>query len=105
MGDMNDDPHEDLLAMHNLMCHMKPETSHIEGTYKYRGVWSYLDQCYLSKSLQNRPTELFVYAPDYLLEDDERYLGSQPKRTYIGMRYHGGCSDHLPIVLKMVSKL
>ena len=101
MGDMNDDPHNDLRAMHNMMCDMKPETAHIEGTYKYRGVWSYLDQCYLSKSLQNRPTELFVYAPDYLLEDDERYLGSQPKRTYIGLRYHSGYSDHLPILLRL----
>ena len=73
----------------------------IGGTYKYRGIWSYLDQCYLSKSLQNRQTEIRVYAPDYLLEDDERYLGSQPKRTYIGIRYHGGYSDHLPIVLRL----
>ncbi|MDY2943392.1 MAG: endonuclease [Paludibacteraceae bacterium] len=125
MGDMNDDPHDDLRNMHNRMCDMQAKSSepikevrspcrttpqpmsnkHAQGTYKYRGIWSYLDQCYLSESLQNRPTELFVYAPDYLLEDDERFLGSQPKRTYIGMRYHGGCSDHLPIVLKMVSKL
>ena len=99
MGDMNDDPHEDLCGMRNLMCHMKPETSHIEGTYKYRGIWSYLDQCYLSERLQARPTEVRVYAPDYLLEDDERYLGVKPKRTYMGMRYRGGYSDHLPIVL------
>ena len=112
MGDMNDDPHNDLRAMHNLMCDMKiiPQHSSInsqhstlnsQGTYKYRGVWSYLDQCYLSKSLQNRPTELYVYAPDYLLEDDERYLGCQPKRTYIGFHYHSGYSDHLPILLRL----
>ena len=101
MGDMNDDPHNDLRNMHNRMCDMKPETFHLEGTYKYRGIWSYLDQCYLSESLQNRQTEVRVYAPDYLLEDDERHLGSQPKRTYIGMRYHGGYSDHLPIVLRL----
>ena len=50
---------------------------------------------------QNRQTEVRVYAPDYLLEDDERFLGSQPKRAYIGMRYHGGYSDHLPIVLRL----
>lgn len=99
MGDMNDDPHEDLCGMRNLMCHIKPETSHIEGTYKYRGIWSYLDQCYLSERLQEHTTEVRVYAPDYLLEDDERYLGVKPKRTYMGMRYRGGYSDHLPIVL------
>ena len=108
MGDMNDDPHNNLADMHNLMCDMKiiPQhpTLHSLGTYKYRGIWSYLDQCYLSENLENRSKELLVYAPDYLLEDDERYLGNQPKRTYIGFRYHGGYSDHLPIVLKMACK-
>ena len=116
MGDMNDDPHNDLRNMHNRMCDLIIKNSELrikralqtvhphatlnaQGTYKYRGIWSYLDQCYLSESLQNRQTEVRVYAPEYLLEDDERYLGSQPKRTYIGMRYHGGYSDHLPIVL------
>lgn len=116
MGDMNDDPHNDLRNMHNRMCDMKIKNSelrikralqivhphatlNVQGTYKYRGIWSYLDQCYLSESLQNRQTEVRVYAPDYLLEDDERFLGSQPKRTYIGMRYHGGYSDHLPFLL------
>lgn len=112
MGDMNDAPHNNLRAMHNLMCNVKtvpqpstfnshPSPLNSRGTYKYRGIWSYLDQCYLSESLQNRQTEVRVYAPDYLLEDDERYLGSQPKRTYIGIRYHGGYSDHLPIVLRL----
>ena len=108
MGDMNDDPHNNLADMHNLMCDMKivPQhpTLHSLGTYKYRGIWSYIDQFYLSESLDNRTKELLVYAPDYLLEDDERYLGNQPKRTYIGFRYHGGYSDHLPIVLKMACK-
>ncbi|MGM9810179.1 MAG: hypothetical protein ACI30J_04840 [Paludibacteraceae bacterium] len=121
MGDMNDAPHNNLRAMHNRMCDMQAKSTepikevrslgrtttqtkskkHIRGTYKYRGIWSYLDQCYLSESLQNKQTEVRVYAPDYLLEDDERFLGNQPKRTYIGMRYHGGYSDHLPIVLRL----
>lgn len=105
MGDMNDAPHNDLNGMHNQMCYLQPKTSHrypsILGTYKYHGVWSFLDQFYLSKGFIQRKTEIRVYAPNYLLEDDERYLGVRPKRTYFGIRYHNGYSDHLPIVLRV----
>ena len=38
-----------------------------------------------------------MFRPDFLLTDDERYMGRKPFRTYVGIRYHGGYSDHLPI--------
>ena len=102
MGDMNDAPHNDLHGMHNMMCEVPTNRSaSVQGSYRYRGVWTYLDQCYLSKSLYHRQPTISVFAPDYLLEDDERYLGVRPKRTYIGIRYLGGNSDHLPIVLRI----
>ena len=31
------------------------------------------------------------------MEEDKRYLGKKPFRTYLGPVYHGGVSDHLPI--------
>jgi hypothetical protein len=37
------------------------------------------------------------------LEEDTKYLDYQPKRTYVGYRYHDGYSDHLPVVLKIKS--
>ncbi|MGN1246967.1 MAG: endonuclease, partial [Paludibacteraceae bacterium] len=104
MGDMNDAPRNDLQGVHNMMCDIQGKNYSAKGTYKYHGVWTYLDQCYLSEHLYHRQPTISVFAPDYLLEDDERYLSVRPKRTYIGFRYIGGYSDHLPIVLQIKKK-
>lgn len=95
MGDMNIAPADDLIAMKNLMI---PFQKTGQGTQKYQGVWSCLDQFYVSQSLLPHATAT-IFAPDWLLEEDSKYLDHQPKRTYIAYRYHGGYSDHLPIVL------
>jgi len=34
---------------------------------------------------------------DFVLEDDKAFLGKQPFRTYVGMKYQDGFSDHLPV--------
>jgi hypothetical protein len=34
----------------------------------------------------------------FLLEEDKKYGGMKPRRTYLGPRYLGGFSDHLPLV-------
>ena len=34
------------------------------------------------------------------MEEDEIYGGMKPLRTYRGMRYHEGYSDHLPLVAR-----
>ena len=39
-----------------------------------------------------------VFAPEWLLEE-AKPLGKQPARTYVGMKFNGGYSDHLPIFL------
>ena len=43
---------------------------------------------------------LFVHAPLFLLEEDPQYGGYKPRRTYNGMRYQRGYSDHLPLVVR-----
>ena len=35
----------------------------------------------------------------FLLEQDTKYGGLKPKRTYLGPYYHGGFSDHLPVYI------
>ena len=42
-----------------------------------------------------------IFAPPFLLEPDAAWLGDKPRRTYVGPRYNGGLSDHLPIILKL----
>lgn len=64
------------------------------GSYKYQGVWSWIDHM-----IANRKLPLTPFSPDYLLVDDEKYLGKKPFRTYTGMHYQGGYSDHLPIMV------
>lgn len=79
----------------------KQTSSHyIAGTHKYNGLWSYLDQFYISESLLEA-VSVSVFAPDWLLEEDTKYLGIKPKRTFVGYRYQDAYSDHLPIVLQI----
>lgn len=97
MGDMNSDPQNDLSHLENLMTDAKRVG---QGTHKYQGIWSCIDQFYVSLSLIPH-AQASIFSPEWLLEEDPKYLDYQPKRTYIGYRYHGGYSDHLPIVLKI----
>ena len=102
MGDFNAAPDEAVIrremgfgrtgrnaeGVYNLMAGLPKG----EGTYKYQGVWSYIDQMMASRKLSAE-----VFRPEFLLTDDDRYMGHKPFRTYVGIRYHGGYSDHLPI--------
>ena len=78
------------------------------GTYRYRGEWGILDQFLVSGSLLKRRGSIRTSAKDaqilrhdFLLEEDEKYGGYKPFRTYNGMKYLGGFSDHLPITLDL----
>lgn len=78
------------------------------GTIKYKGVWEQIDMFMVSQNLldSREPIstgdECFtLFSPPYLMERDRAYTGFKPKRTYIGPRYNGGLSDHLPVILKV----
>ena len=100
MGDMNGAPKDDLNGLKNPMA--KVNANAVHGTHKYHGRWTYLDQFYLSPALDSL-SQTSVFAPDWLLEPDEKYMGLQPKRTYDGFHYRNGYSDHLPIVLRIAT--
>ena len=40
-----------------------------------------------------------LFDRDFLLMEDERYLGFKPLRTFYGAKYLGGYSDHLPVYM------
>lgn len=80
------------------------------GTYRYKDQWNMLDQIIVSGSLldSNSRTRAIesttrIFSPDWLLQDD-RLFGKRPFRTYIGMRYNEGYSDHLPVLVDLVLK-
>lgn len=74
------------------------------GSYKYRGEWGLLDHVIVSGTLLDPSARVFtgeekagVVRLPYLLTKDEKYGGVQPFRTYYGLKYQGGYSDHLPV--------
>ena len=78
------------------------------GTYRFQQQWNMLDQIIVSAALLQGggKTEVLekstqIFSPEWLLEDDKP-VGKKPFRTYIGMRYNGGFSDHLPVLVDIV---
>ena len=65
-------------------------------TIKYNGKWEKIDGCFLKGFAYSRESVL-VYPS--LLEKDRAYGGMKPRRCFIGPRYNGGVSDHLPIAV------
>jgi hypothetical protein len=121
MGDFNDTPdsrcvsqglgastHLGGCARDSLYNLALPLHSAGVGSLKYQGMWEVIDLMFVSGNLLNReaplyclPADYYVFAAPFLLEPDERYAGEKPCRTYEGFRYHGGISDHLPVVLDL----
>ena len=74
------------------------------GSYKYQGEWGLLDHLIISGTLLDSSSPFHtdekkanVARLPFLLSNDEKYGGKQPFRTYSGIKYLGGYSDHLPI--------
>jgi hypothetical protein len=79
-----------------------------DGSYRYLGTWEMFDQVLVSEWLINcnqgisTSAELFrIFNPGFLLRKDPKYPGLSPSPTYLGYRYLGGYSDHLPVILDL----
>lgn len=117
MGDFNDYP--DNRSIREILGASRPESDIYEnklynlmdgksgGTYKYRGEWGILDQMIVngrllqSGNVSTSYSKAHIIRYPFLLEEDEKYGGTMPFRTYTGMRYNGGYSDHLPVMLEL----
>lgn len=122
LGDFNDYPHSPSIRevlqapqvplpptlpqprrLYHLLAR-RASTQKRTGTYKYLGAWQWLDHIVVSGTLLQPQAPLHtseekanVFAAPFLLSDDLKFGGSQPFRTYYGMKYQGGYSDHLPV--------
>lgn len=74
------------------------------GSYKFQGEWGLLDHIIVSGGLLLKDSPLYtdeanadVFRSPFLLTEDKKHGGKQPFRTYFGMKYQGGYSDHLPV--------
>lgn len=123
LGDFNDNPEDEsisavLLAkkvelpiaenqLYNLFFDIKTSE---QGSMKFQSQWYVFDQIIVSGSLLTatkgictKPENARILSFPFLLEQDEKYGGQKPFRTYYGFSYNGGFSDHLPVLLQLDS--
>lgn len=72
-----------------------------KGTYRYHGEWGSLDQIIVSSSLAPHVVGCRIVDEPFLLEEDKKYGGVKPHRFFLGPRYVGGYSDHLPLKMRL----
>ena len=121
MGDLNDCPtdpsvHDVLKArkaseyedgmLYNLFA--ENEGLGFEGTLKHQADWQVFDQIIVTPAVIDDKSVLHfkegsarIFWMDFMLEDDDTYHGKKLFRTYIGPRYFGGFSDHLPVFIDL----
>lgn len=131
MGDFNDEPRErsfvrGMKAVGVSKLSEKPSARYvilsdtltaydgqIQGTYRFKGRWNRLDHVVVNREMIGRSSGLRyakggcrILAFPFLLE---KTSGDNPvlqlNRTYLGSYYHGGTSDHLPLILELVIDL
>ena len=104
-GDFNDeadDPAMCFLEGHALANVTRDaKGSHgAEGTYRYQGEWGSIDHVFVSTVLLDFVEQTYINDSPFLLEEDKKYGGVKPLRTYNGLHYQSGFSDHLPLVVR-----
>ena len=88
-------------GLHNVTASAKGRSGIAEGTYRHQGQWQSIDHILVSTPLMPLVREAYINDIPFLLEEDTDYGGYKPFRTYHGMRYQRGFSDHLPLVVRL----
>lgn len=119
MGDFNAPPKESYFSL-SLEKRQNNEENHLElvnlmhgckqqGSYFFQGKWEWIDHFIVSKNmlsdqkgLRVKDNSVRAATQKFLLEYNAKHLAFIPFRTYRGPIYHGGISDHLPIVLELI---
>ena len=125
MGDFNDTPYDNSVL--NVLSAKPPEdfsdndtlvnlfangkSLGFEGTLKHQYRWQIFDQIIISSSLYNdcesihyKKKSATIFHDDFLFVEDETYGGKKLFRTYVGPKYQGGYSDHLPVYIDLNPK-
>ncbi len=80
-----------------------------KGSYFYKGIWNMLDQIIVTPNLINgqkndlRASNPQIFQEEWILFKHKDY-GMLPNRTYGGLKYYGGYSDHLPIYIDLTKQ-
>ncbi len=113
MGDFNDNPSDSSMKyivqktnLVNLATHTT-QINKAQGTLKHQFEWNTFDQFLISNNIKSNNNIVTVTENQsildfkFLLEEDYKYTGTKPFRTYIGYKYNNGYSDHFPIWLTL----
>lgn len=123
MGDLNDDPTSASLTK---VLNTKGKAEDVKsgglfnpwvdfykngyGTLAYQDAWGLFDQVVISsKWMDKKQDGFFFYKPyifnrEFMTENVGRYKG-YPMRTWDGLLYRGGYSDHFPTYIVMLKKI
>lgn len=107
-GDFNDYSDSPSLQFLGEQCGLTNISAGVSGsngakaTYKYQGLWKSIDHILVSPPMSRRLLDCRVNDAPFLLEDDNKYGGIKPLRTYYGYKFIGGFSDHLPLVARFL---
>ena len=123
MGDLNDDPTNKSVAKYLKATDDKSKladgyffnpymTLHRKGigTLAYRDSWNNFDQIILTPALlsDNKAEWTFykahIYKKSYMINDSGKYKG-YPKRSFVGDKFQGGYSDHLPVYVYLIREV
>ena len=74
----------------------------VYGTYKYMGAWESIDHIMVSGDIASWHITCLINDSAFLLERDKEYGGYKPFRTFKGMKFQHGYSDHLPLIGRFV---
>lgn len=101
MGDFNATPREPVFKklippLRETLPTSRRELNRPIGTYKFQGLWSYLDHILVSPNILTLGQAHEARLPHLLNEE------GAPFRAFRGPSYIGGISDHLPLVLDIV---
>lgn len=69
-----------------------------KGTYRFQGEWGSLDHIFVSGNMTENLTGCYINDAPFLLEEESKYGGVRPMRSFRGPVYINGYSDHLPLV-------
>lgn len=106
MGDFNDYPSNEsiskLIEEEKFINLMTSKFISGIGSYNYKGKWNWLDQILVSENFKSSNINLISsgsFKRDFMLYKN-KYGDSIPNRSFGGINWYGGFSDHLPVYFK-----
>jgi len=114
MGDFNDGPQNNSIKhlVHNTDIYNPMFTlkDHNRGSLNYRKDWFLFDQIlFTTNFFEIKPSALsfsqaHIFDSEFLKQYKGKFQGA-PFRTYVGLKYKGGYSDHFPVYVHLRQSL